>query len=222
MNKEIEILKKFVTEQRLERFYEVLEYRTRYITVVLEDLYQPHNASAVLRSCDIMGIQDVHIIENENKYVVNKEIAVGASQWLTLKNYNNKQNNTLDAIKELKKQGYRIVATSPHRDDVELKEFDLSKGKAALVFGSEKPGISDIVIENADEFLKIDMYGFTESFNISVSVALIINNLVERLHQTDINWKLTEGEKEEILLTWLKKSVKDSDNILKKLLKKTS
>jgi len=204
MNKEIEILKKFVTEQRLERFYEVLENRTRYMTVVLEDLYQPHNASAVLRSCDIMGIQDVHIIENENKYVVNKEIAVGASQWLTLKNYNNKQNNTLDAIKELKKQGYRIVATSPHRDDVELKEFDLSKGKAALVFGSEKPGISDIVIENADEFLKIDMYGFTESFNISVSVALIINNLVERLHQTDINWKLTEGEKKEILLTWLK------------------
>ncbi len=218
LEKEIEILKKFVTEERFAKFLDVLKYRTRYATVVLEDIYQPHNASAVLRSCEIFGVQDIHIIENRNKYNPNPDVAVGASKWLNLIKYNGKENNTIDAIKKLKSQGYRIVATTPHRNDTELKEFDIERGKFALVFGSEMPGISDIVFENSDEFLRIDMYGFTESFNISVSVAIVLHYLIEKLHKSDINWQLTEKEKKEILLKWLKNSVKDADNILKKLL----
>ena len=217
--REIEILKKFVTEERFAKFLKVLEYRTRYVTVVLEDIYQPHNASAVLRSCELFGVQDIHIIENRNKYNPNPDVAVGASKWLNLIKYNGKENNTIDAIKELKAQGYRIVATTPHRNDTELKEFDVERGKFALVFGSEMPGITDTVFENADEFLRIDMYGFTESFNISVSVAIILHYLIEKLHKSEINWILSQEEKQEILFNWLKNSVKDADNILKKLVK---
>lgn len=216
-NKDIENLEKFITERRKNKFAEVLNNRTRYLTVVLEDLYQPHNASAVLRSCDLFGVQDIHIIENQNEYTVNTEIAVGSSKWLNTIKYDKLENNTLDAINKLKKQGYRIVATTPHTNDVELKDFDITKGKFALVFGSELPGISEIVKENADEFLKIDMYGFTESFNISVSVALFLRELIEKIHKSDLDWKLTENEYQQIYLQWLKTSVKDSENILKKL-----
>ena len=217
LKKDIENLEKFITERRKNKFAEVLNNRTRYLTVVLEDLYQPHNASAVLRSCDLFGVQDIHIIENQNEYTVNPEIAVGASKWLNTIKYDKLENNTLDAINKLKKQGYRIVATTPHTNDIELKDFDITKGKFALVFGSELPGITEIVKENADEFLKIDMYGFTESFNISVSVALFLRELVEKLHKSDLDWKLTENEYQQIYLQWLKTTVKDSENILKKL-----
>ncbi len=216
MLKEIEILKKYVTEHRWELFNKVLSYRTRYITVVLEDIYQPHNASAVLRTCDIFGIQDVHIIENRNKYTINPQVAVGAFKWLNLIKYNRLENNTLEAIKKLKSEGYRIVATTPHTNDTELSDFDLSKGKVALLFGSELPGLTDIALQNADEFLKIEMFGFTESFNISVSVAIILHHLVNKLHKSALNWQLTENEKQEILLQWLKKSVKKADEILKR------
>ena len=215
MDPRIEYLKQFVTERRWQLFQRVIQYRTRYLTVVLEDIYQPHNASAVLRTCDIFGIQDVHIIENRNKYRINPDVALGSNKWLNLYKYNAKENNTLEAIETLRKQGYRIVATTPHRDDVELKQFDLGKGKAALFFGSELPGLSDLVLENADEYLKIDMYGFTESFNISVSAAIILHHLINKLHQSDIHWQLSEQEREEILLQWLKKSIKRSDELLK-------
>jgi tRNA (guanosine-2'-O-)-methyltransferase len=217
LKKEIEILKEYVTEERFQKFQNILKFRTRYATVVLEDIYQPHNASAVLRSCDLFGVQDVHIIENKNKYTVNPEVAVGASKWLDLIKHNKNKNNSLDTIKYLKSEGYRIIATTPHKNDVELSEFDITKGKFALFFGSEMPGISDIVMDNADEFLRIEMFGFTESFNISVSVAIILHELIKKLHQSQINWQLTDNEKNQVLVQWLKNTVKDADAILKKL-----
>ena len=215
--KQIEILAPFVTEERLEKFQEIIQYRTQYLTVVLEDIYQPHNASAVLRSCDLFGVQDVHIIENKNEYNVNPDVAVGSSKWLSLNKYNKQKNNTLEAINTLKKQGYRIVATTPHTDDVELQEFDISKGKFALVFGSEMPGISDIVMDNADEYLKIPMYGFTESFNISVSAAIILHELSEKMRKSDINWQLSDEDSDKILLHWLKLTVREADKIIERL-----
>jgi len=214
--KKIEILKEYVSENRLQRFYDVLEYRTRYATVVLEDIYQPHNASAVLRSCELFGVQDVHIIENQNEYDVNPDVAVGAFKWLNINKYNEQKHNTVSTLQHLKKQGYRIVATTPHRNDVELKDFDITKGKFALVFGSEMPGITDYVTENADEFLRINMYGFTESFNISVSVAIILHELIEKLHRSDIDWHLKDEEINTLLYSWLKNSVRESDKILKR------
>lgn len=207
----IDYLSEFVTSQRLELFNKVLENRTGYITVVMEDIYQPQNASAVLRTCDCFGIQYIHVVENQYEFTVDNEVAMGASKWLTIQKYNRKKENSLQAVKELKKRGYRIVATSPHINDQLLPDFDLSKGKVALVFGSEMPGISEIIKNEADEFLKIPMVGFTESFNLSVSAAIVLNQLTEKLKKNPaIDWKLNKDEKEEIKLQWLRNSIKSS------------
>lgn len=211
MNKElIDFLSSFITDNRYSQLREVLKNRTRYITVVLEDIYQSQNASAVLRTCDCFGIQDVHIIENKNEYKINPDVALGASKWLSMNYYNKTENNTLDAINKLKADGYRIVATTPHTNDVNLEDFSLSDGKTALVFGTELTGISDIVYENADEFMKIPMYGFTESFNISVSAAVILHHLTYKLRNSDIDWQLEENESDELLLNWIRSSIKKS------------
>jgi tRNA (guanosine-2'-O-)-methyltransferase len=211
------LLSSCVTAERLALFERVLDNRTNYITVVLEDIFQPQNASAVLRSCDCFGIQNIHVIENRNTFIVDKEVDMGATKWLTLHKYHKKDNNSLEAIKILKKKGYRIVATTPHDNDNLLPDFDLVKGKAAIVFGSEKPGISEIIRDNADEFLKIPMFGFTESFNISVSAALVLYELANRLRHTEnIDWKLTQAEKNELKMKWLKSTIKRSNLIEKR------
>jgi len=206
-------LKEFITENKWQLFNEIIQNRTRYLTVVLEDIFQAQNASAVLRTCDCFGIQDVHVIENRNEYQVNPDVALGASQWLNLYKYNEKENNTLTAINTLREQGYRIVATTPHTNDVELESFDLNKGKTALFFGSEQPGLSKLMMDNADEFMKIPMFGFTESFNISVSAAISLHHLNYVLKKSEIKWRLSDLEKEEILLDWLRTSIKSSDMI---------
>ncbi len=215
MNKEIvEYLSQFVTEKRLATLNEALSNRTRYFTVALEDIYQSHNASAVLRTCDCFGFQDVHIIENKNEYKINPDVALGSSKWLNLNRYNANENNTLEAINKLKSQGYRIVATTPHTNDVSLNDFDVNKGKAALFFGTELEGLSDLMLEHADEYLKIPMYGFTESFNISVSAALVMHHLNYKLRKSDVKWQLTEEEINEIKFNWLKSSIKKSDLLI--------
>jgi tRNA (guanosine-2'-O-)-methyltransferase len=220
MNKKnlIAHLSEYVTTARLAQFEKVLDQRTRYITVVLEDIYQPHNASAVLRSMDCFGIQDAHIIENSNEYYVNPDVALGASKWLNLIKYNQHQDNTAPAIDSLKSAGYRIVATTPHKNEVELNNFQLHPGKVALLFGTEMRGLSETALHKADEFLRIPMYGFTESFNISVSAAIIFYHLTEKLRSSTLNWKLTDQEKQELKLEWLKKSIKRSDLIIDKFL----
>ena len=211
----IAFLKEFVLEERYNTFIKVLNNRTDYITIVLEDLFQSHNASAVIRSCDCFGIQDVHFIENDYQFEINPEIAVGSAQWLNLYKYNKKENNTLQTINILKDKGYRIIATTPHKDDVTIETLDLEKGKIALLFGSELPGLSEIAMKNADEFVKIKMFGFTESFNISVSAALCLYELTKKLHNSSLNWQLYEQQKDEILAKWLKISIKNSEQIIK-------
>ena len=222
LNKAIQFLEEFVTENRINLIDSNIENRTRYITIVLENIFQPQNASAVIRSCDCFGVQDLHVIENSNEYNLNPQVVMGASKWVDLYRYNEKVNNTLDAISSLKQQGYRIVATTPHTNDILLPDFDLRKGKAAFFFGTELTGLSDEVMEHADEFVKIPMYGFTESFNISVSAALVLNHLATDLRRSSLNWQLSEDEKLELKLDWLKKSVRSGDKMLEKYLNKLS
>ena len=196
-----------VNENRLKLIEDILAQRTRYITVVLEDIYQSQNASAVLRTCDCFGIQDVHIVENRNEYRLNPEVELGAAQWLTLYRYNRKKNNTAEAIGNLKKDGYRIVAATPHRDDTSLKDFDLSKGRVALMFGTERQGLSEEALALADEFVRIPMLGFTESFNISVSAAIILYELNAGLRNPDLPWQLDPEESGLIRLMWIRNSI---------------
>ncbi len=218
-NKLTNFLLQFIYERRYERITEVLDHRTPYIHVLLEDIYQSHNASAVLRSCDCFGVQNVHIIENNNAFRINPDVTMGAEKWLTLHHYKNDQNNTISALHTLKNNGYRIVATMPHVNDVSLDKFDISKGKFALCFGAEKPGISDDIIQEADEYLYIPMFGFSESFNISVSVAIILHHLTLKLHNSDIPWQLDSETYDSMKLDWIKKSLKKPELLIKEFKK---
>lgn len=221
MNKSLfEFLSYYITDRRKQIICDNIKERTRYITVVLEDIFQPQNASAVLRTCDCFGIQDVHIIENQNAYNINPDVVLGATQWLSIKNYNKKENNTLDAIKELKSKGYRIIATTLSDKNTSLNDFQLNKGKSALFFGTEQTGLSSDVTGNADEFLKIPMYGFTESFNISVSAAIILHDLTLKLRQSEINWHLSETEQDELKVNWVKNTLKTPELLIKEFEKR--
>jgi tRNA (guanosine-2'-O-)-methyltransferase len=212
-------MSEFVTEKRLSLFRQVLAERTRYITVLLEDIYQSQNASAVLRTCDCTGVQDVHIVEELNEYEINRDVALGSDQWLSLHYYQEGENKIVGAIKSLKAQGYRIVATSPHKDGATPDNFDLKKGKAALLFGTELNGLSNRALELADEYIQIPMAGFTESFNISVSAAISLYTLRKRLELSSLQWKLGEDEQNELLLNWLRTTIKMSDQIENKFIR---
>ena len=191
----IDYLEQFVSEKRRNKFKEVLENRTRHFTVAIEDIFMPQNASAVVRSCDVFGLQDVHIIESKYKFYASNHIAKGAQKWLDFSVYKEKDNNnTLDCIANLRSKGYKIIATTPHNDSCLLQDFDITE-KAAFFFGVEKEGLSKDVMDNADGFLKIPMVGFTESLNISVAAAIILQNQTEKLKKSDVNWQLTPLEK---------------------------
>lgn len=201
-------LETFLTANRKERFLEVLQNRTRHFTIAVEDVYQLHNTSAVMRSCEVFGIQDLHVIEERFGKRIDKEIAMGAEKWVDIHRY---QNNT-SCIEKLKEQGFQIVATSPHIQAGFLADFDITK-PSAIFFGTEKTGLSEDVLQQADAYIKIPMVGFTESLNISVSAAIVIQDITERLRKSGINWQLTENEILEKRIDWSRKSIKDIDFI---------
>ena len=207
-----------VSEHKKNLFSQIIKNRTRHLTVVMEDIFQSQNASAVLRSADCFGIQDVHIIENRNEYILNPQVALGSSKWLSLYKYNSNENNTKAAYENLRHKGYQIVATTPHLNDVNLNELDISK-KTALVFGTEMQGLSSYAIENADIHMKIPMYGFTESYNISVSAALCMHFLSEKMRKNSKNdWQLNSSEQNEIILSWAKSVVKSAEEVERKII----
>lgn len=215
----ISYLTEFITPKRKKRFDEVMAQRINHLQIVVEDLYQAHNASAVLRSCDCFGVQYVHFIENKNTMKVSSDIALGAEGWVSIKKHNGAENNTRACLQKLKDEGFRIVATTPHKNDVTIDQLPVDK-KMVLVFGTEKDGISQDVIDMADEFVKIPMYGFTESFNISVSAALCMYELTTRIRETVPNCYLSETEKTDIYLDWLMNSIDKSELIVKKYLER--
>lgn len=202
----LEYLLDLITDNRKRKFADVLSLRTRHITILLEDIYQSQNASAVLRSCDLTGVQDVHIIENKNPYDINPDVVVGSTKWLNLTKYNEKPFNTLDAYACLRSKGYRIIATSPHEDGFTPENLPLDK-PVALVFGTEKTGLTSEAISHADGYIRIPMVGFTESYNISVSAAILLYTLTDRLRKSDINWQLTDAEKDELMLQWCRNTI---------------
>ncbi|MDO5969840.1 RNA methyltransferase [Flavivirga aquimarina] len=211
----LEYLETYLTENRKERFNNVLSQRTKHFTVATEDVYQLHNTSAVIRSCDVFGIQEINIVEEQNTKRIDKEIAMGSQKWVDLNRYY----NVKSCISDLKQKGYQIVATTPHANDCELHEFDITK-KSCFFFGRETEGVSQEVLDAADCYLKIPMVGFTESLNISVSAAIILQQVTTRLRQTTMNWQLTNEEKLEKRLDWVKKTIKSYDEIVERFYSK--
>jgi len=204
----LEYLEGFLTDSRKEKFLKILENRTNHFTIAMEDVYQLHNTSAVMRSCEVFGIQELNVVEQKFGKRIDTEIAMGAQKWVDINRFNTMQ-NCIDALRE---KGYQIIATTPHNDSCLLHEFDISK-RSALFFGTEKQGLSQEVIDQADGYLKIPMVGFTESLNISVSAAIIIQDITSRLRQSKIDWKLNDDEILAKRLAWTKNSIKDIKRI---------
>ncbi len=208
----IEHLLQYVTENKRDKMQEVLKNRTRYITVLLEDLFQPHNASAALRTCDIFGVQDVHVVQTKYEFKAVDTISMGATKWVDVTAHA----SITEAIDTLKKDGYRIVATTPHRQSYSLPDLPLDQ-KTVLLFGSEQTGLSDAALAQADMFVKIPMFGFVESFNVSVSVALCLYDVINRLHRSEYGWQLSQEETQDILLAWIKKVSKTATLVAKEI-----
>jgi tRNA (guanosine-2'-O-)-methyltransferase len=206
-------LEGFITENRKEGFLRVLQNRTKHFTIAMEDIFQLHNTSAVMRSCEVFGIQELNVIEQKFGKRIDTEIAMGAQKWVDVFRYNSVQS----CMDEMRAKGYQIIATTPHDESCFLHEFDISK-PAALFFGTERDGLSQEVLDQADGFLKIPMVGYTESLNISVSAAIIIQDITTRLRQSAINWHLTEDEILEKRLDWTRKTIKDIEFIERKYL----
>jgi tRNA (guanosine-2'-O-)-methyltransferase len=213
-------LSQFVSEHKKDFINSVLYSRTRHITVVLEDIYQSQNASAAVRTSECMGIQDIHIIEQRAKYDINPRVLKGANKWMNLHRYFDRSiNNTKECFDKLRNEGYKIMVADPAEDGISVHDIDVSQSRLALVFGNELRGISKYGLENADQRIKIPMYGFTESLNISVSVAICLNTLITKLHQGVLNWHLNENEQNVLKLAWYKKIVRRSDLIEQEFLR---
>jgi len=220
IQKYLDLLDPFVTENKKILIEKVLTHRTRQITIVLEDIFQPHNANATLRTSECLGIQDIHVIENRNAYSPSPQVTQGSGKWINLHRYNTDiqptedikdpsgfaTHNTEACFKELKSQDYQLIATSPDEQSVTINEIDLSQ-PIAFLFGTEKHGLSDYALENADATLRLPMVGFTQSYNISVSVAITLARITQRLWNSDIEWQLSNKEKSELRLEWYKKCI---------------
>lgn len=213
--KYLNYLETIITENRREKFLNILSQRTRHFTVAIEDIFQLHNASAVMRSCEVFGVQELNVVEEKYGKTIDKEIAMGAQKWVDVERFN----SITTCIDTLKAKGYRIIATSPHEDSCFMDDFDITQ-PAALFFGTERLGLSEEVLSRADGFLKIPMCGFTESLNISSSAAIILQNLTSRLRKSDVKWQLSEDEIIEKRIDWARKSIKDIDYITQRYMEK--
>lgn len=188
--------------------------RTRHVAVVLEDIYQPHNAAAVLRSCDCFGVQDVHVVERNNPFNPAGDVAVGSAKWVDYYRHA----SLAEAYRHLRAAGYRIVATLPHENDQMITDLDISQ-PVALVFGTELTGLSQEAVDGADAYVKVPMYGFTESFNISVCAALSLFSLTERMRRdSSIDWRLDDDALLDLKLHWAMQAVRDGGNVIKNIM----
>ena len=207
----LEHLQGLLTQRRIDLFEKVLTQRTDHFTVVAQDVYQLHNTSAVVRSCDVFGIQNLHVIEENLPRRIDKEIAMGAQKWVDVHRYNTSR----ECLHELRQKGYQIVATTPHNNSTMLADFDIAK-PSAIFFGTEQNGLSEEILREADASIKIPMYGFTESLNISVSAAIILQSLREKLDTSNIDWQFSEKRLQEVRLAWTKKTIKNSEEIIER------
>lgn len=212
-------LARFMSPERIERLNAVLENRTRYITLVLEDIYKSQNASATIRTCDALGIQDVHIIENHSPFSLDVNVTMGSCQWASLHRYRESGgDNTAACYAALKERGYRIVATVPGAGSLALDDIGLER-PCAFVFGNEEQGLSTAAVDGADALLSLPMYGFTQSYNISVSVGMVLMHMSGRLRSSGIDWQLSQEEKDALRLAWYRTVVRSDDIIEKQFLK---
>lgn len=219
-NRVLNHLSQFVSDHKKAFIEKVLDQRTRYATVVLENIYQSQNASAAVRTCECLGLQDIHIVEDTARYHLNIRVLKGSYKWMNLKRYHRRGvNNAEECFAQLRSQGYRILVADPSEEGVSIDDLDPCGGKMALVFGNELHGASAYSLKHADQRVRIPMFGFTESLNVSVSVAICLNTLLGKLRRSDIPIALSEAEKEALRLTWFRKIVRRSEVVEREFLR---
>lgn len=199
-------------EERFATLCRALDMRTEYITVLTENMFHAQNASAIVRHCEAFGVQNIHTVEELCPFLPTLNIALGTDKWIDIHHHA----TTREALDSLRKEGYRIVATTPHHKSCTPETFDVTKGKFALVFGTEKTGVSDEVLAEADEYLQIPMCGMVDSLNVSASAAILIYMLSERMRAECQNWQLEEEPKARRLYDWCRYSVKDAEALLER------
>ncbi len=212
LQERLDYMTQFLTEERKEVLRRTLASRTHYMRIMTENMFHPQNASAIMRHCEAFGIQQIHTVEDRCRFDPSVNIVRGTQKWVDVEHHD----TTKEALEALKSEGYRIVATTPHRCSVTPETFDVTKGKFALVFGTEHAGISDEVIEAADDFLMIPMCGMVESLNVSASAAILIYMLSQRIRQQVDGWQLSDDEQLKLLTRWTMSSVRDFEGILRK------
>lgn len=210
--KQIEYLAEFMLPERLATLRRAIDSRTKYMTLLAENMFHPQNASALVRHCEAFGVQSMHTVQTLCKFNPNVDIVRGTDKWIDIYHHR----STAEALAHLKSEGYRIVATTPHKQSCTPESFDVTKGKFAIVMGTEKTGISEEVMAAADEFLRIPMCGMVESLNVSACAAIIVYMLSERMRHEVEDWKMTEEEQIRTLHHWLVDTVKDAEALLKR------
>lgn len=203
----------FITEQRRNLIESRVAERTRHVTLVLQDVFHPHNVNAVLRTSDCLGLADLHVIEGRYTYKPSENISRGASKWVNVIRHPGEAS----CIRTLHEMGYTVYAASPHHDAVSPVNVDLSK-PVALVFGSEKLGLSSYMLEHSDGLITLPMVGFTESLNVSVAAALCAYETTRRLRSEGHDWKLSDAESDALKLDWVMRSARSSEALLQKFI----
>lgn len=169
-----------VLPRRLEKIKQVVSHRQAGLVVVIEDIHDPHNAEAIFRTCDALGVQDVHLIfEKEppwNPAKIGKKSSSSAHKWLTFHTYR----STKECLTELKKKKYVIVASALTERSVPLFDAPLGSGKLALFVGNEHRGLSETALSLSDVVVKIPMRGMVESLNVSVATALFLYEITRQ------------------------------------------
>ena len=212
LRERIEYLSSFLLESRIETLNRALDMRTEYLTVMTENMFHAQNASAIVRHCEAFGVQNIHTVEDLCPFLPTLNIALGTDKWIDVKRHA----TTADAVKALRSEGYRIIATTPHHQSCTPETFDVTKGKFVLVFGTEKTGVSEEIMAEADEFLQIPMCGMVDSLNVSASAAILIYMLSQRMRLECNDWQLAEEVRTRILYDWYRYAVRDSEALLER------
>ncbi len=209
-----ETLSPFVSEERLARMRDVLTRRTRNLVLVAEDLYDPHNMSAVVRTAEAHGVQELHVVEGRTRFAPHKKITLGAHSWMDIHRYG----QPADCLAHLRDRGFQVVTGALTPESVPIHAIDFSR-PTAMVFGNEHEGLTSAFLDCADQVFQIPMYGFTQSLNISVSAAIATFFAVnERIRLLGQSGDLSDEDQAQILDEWLKRTVPMSDRILAKAL----
>jgi len=206
-------LKQFLTDERLSKIEHFSKESSDFVLPVMEDVYQFRNAAAIVRSVEACGFHHVVALEEENVFNPNLKVTKGAETWVQVE----KMPNNLDSLKEIKNRGYKVLAVSPEKNAVMLPDYEI-KEPIALVFGTELEGVSDEILDFADETLAIPMFGFTKSFNVSVAAAICMYELKQKLMKSEINYKLSDEKLLDLKIRWAKNSIKSSEQILERFL----